>query len=96
MSQRTFEIYEPPERPHPDDPGPVLPARGRPPVLRSERTPSCTLAGCGGGSATDTFLVATVVCVAIWLVVGGGYFWPIWVMLGTGVPALLALTGRRR
>ena len=33
-------------------------------------------------------LVPNIVCIAIWAVTDfGGYFWPIWVLLGTGVAA---------
>lgn len=34
-------------------------------------------------------VVPTVICVTIWLFTGGGYFWPMWVMLGTGIPVVL-------
>ena len=30
-------------------------------------------------------LLAIVVCVVIWAIGGGGYFWPVWVMLGVAI-----------
>ena len=41
--------------------------------------------------ALECFLGPSAICVAIWLLTGAGYFWPAWVMLGTGVPVLLSL-----
>ena len=32
-----------------------------------------------------SFLVVNIIMVAIWYATGGGYFWPGWVMLATGV-----------
>jgi hypothetical protein len=45
----------------------------------------------------EVFAVASSICVAIWLMTGAGYFWPMWVMLGTGIPVLVQLpwSGRR-
>lgn len=40
------------------------------------------------------FLMTMAVSVAIWAVSGGGYFWPVWVLIGWG-PALLAKQGAR-
>lgn len=34
-------------------------------------------------------LFAILVCVVIWLLGDGGYFWPVWVILGVGI-ALVA------
>jgi hypothetical protein len=33
--------------------------------------------------------------VLIWALAGGGYFWPVWPMFGTGVPMLFMLAARR-
>lgn len=32
-----------------------------------------------------TVPAAVLICVAIWALRGGGYFWPIWVILGGGL-----------
>jgi hypothetical protein len=48
--------------------------------------------------AVRTYLLINLLLVAIWLAAGGGYFWPVWVILGWGialVPGLLAATSRR-
>ncbi len=29
--------------------------------------------------------LAVVVCIVIWLLGGGGYFWPVWVILGVAI-----------
>ena len=31
--------------------------------------------------------------IAIWAVTGAGYFWPVWPMLGWGVPLMLGMRG---
>jgi hypothetical protein len=31
------------------------------------------------------FIVPNLVCNAIWLASGAGYWWPVWVLLGTGI-----------
>src|SRR3954464_10011079 len=31
------------------------------------------------------FLTPNVVCIAVWAATGAGYFWPAWVLLGTGI-----------
>ena len=33
-------------------------------------------------------LFAVIVTVAIWALGGGGYFWPVWVMLGVAIAAV--------
>jgi hypothetical protein len=39
-----------------------------------------------------TCVSATLVCTVIWLATGAtGYFWPIWVLLGTAIPLIVAL-----
>ncbi len=45
----------------------------------------------------EVFAIASGICIAIWLMTGAGYFWPMWVMLGTGIPVLtqLSWSGRR-
>jgi hypothetical protein len=34
--------------------------------------------------------------VLIWMLTGGGYFWPVWPMFGTGIPMLFLLGFNRR
>jgi Domain of unknown function (DUF1707) len=34
---------------------------------------------------TAAFLTPNVVCIAVWAATGAGYFWPAWVLLGTGI-----------
>lgn len=34
------------------------------------------------------FIILWVVMVAIWALSGAGYFWPVWVFLGTGIALL--------
>ncbi|HEY3019492.1 MAG TPA: DUF1707 domain-containing protein [Solirubrobacteraceae bacterium] len=34
---------------------------------------------------TAGFLVPNVVCLMVWVATGAGYFWPGWVLLGTGI-----------
>ena len=41
------------------------------------------------GGAPDCLVVASVVCVVVWAASGGGYFWPVWVLLPTLLPVLL-------
>ena len=36
-----------------------------------------------------SFLVVNIIMVVIWLATGQGYFWPGWVMLGTGIILVL-------
>ena len=78
----TYEPYDPDaarRRPQPDVP-PALPPR-EPAGWRGPVVPS--------------WAVPSLVCVAIWLMTGAGYFWPMWVILGTGIPVLLARSGGR-
>ena len=37
------------------------------------------------------FIIPNVVCNAIWLASGAGYWWPVWVLLGTGIGLFAAL-----
>jgi len=34
-------------------------------------------------------LFAILVCVVIWLMGDGGYFWPVWVILGVGIAVVV-------
>ncbi|CAN5834421.1 DUF1707 domain-containing protein [soil metagenome] len=42
------------------------------------------------------YLAVMALLVAIWLVSGAGYFWPIWPMLGWGIPVALGALGAAR
>lgn len=55
------------------------------PAPRARRTPR----GAGRGGELRAYIVVMALLVAIWIVTGLGYFWPIWPMLGWGF-ALLA------
>ncbi|MDO8188016.1 DUF1707 domain-containing protein [Conexibacter sp. JD483] len=37
---------------------------------------------------SGTAAITILICVVIWAASGAGYFWPVWVMLGTGIFAL--------
>jgi hypothetical protein len=63
---------------------PAVPARHGPPALLA-------------GLPYERFAIASTICITIWLMTDpGGYFWPMWVMLGTGVPVLVTLLARAR
>ncbi|MFI0431616.1 MAG: 2TM domain-containing protein [Candidatus Nanopelagicales bacterium] len=34
------------------------------------------------------FVILWVIMIAIWALAGGGYFWPMWVIFGTGIAAI--------
>jgi hypothetical protein len=65
-------------------------------VERSDRAAMAWHGGCGGGGAVQRFMLVSMVCIAIWAMTGAGYFWPMWVLLGTGIPAVMAVLGRTR
>jgi len=97
----TYEPYVPARRPAPDQPVP----RPEGAVERSgdgrdgahgDRTPAPYRRGLSG-LPLQPFVVASTICTVIWLMTDpGGYFWPMWVMLGTGIPVLVALAARLR
>lgn len=37
--------------------------------------------------------IPNVICIAVWAATGAGSFWPIWVLLGTGIAALSIVVG---
>lgn len=76
MTQGSYEPYVP---------GRPAPERHVPAV----RAPSGCARKHDDGPDLGFFLLPTVICTAIWLMTGGGYFWPMWVMLGTGIPVVL-------
>ncbi len=91
MAEPSYEIYTPAQRPAPEDRVPEQ--RASYPSYERDRRP-VRHGGCGGSGAVQRFLFVSFICTAIWLMSGAGYFWPMWVMLGTGIPAMLSLTGR--
>ena len=38
--------------------------------------------------ALGGFVLIWIVCTIIWAITGGGMFWPIWVIFGTGIATL--------
>ena len=42
-------------------------------------------------SQVVAFCVVNVLMIVIWLATGGGYFWPGWVLLGTGIALVYGL-----
>jgi hypothetical protein len=60
------------------------------PAVRGERAPMLRAPAVRKQAAT--FLTVNAVCIAIWLITGADYyFWPVWVLLGTGIPMIFAL-----
>jgi hypothetical protein len=37
------------------------------------------------------FIIPNLICNAIWLATGAGYWWPVWVLLGTGIAMTVAV-----
>jgi hypothetical protein len=46
------------------------------------------------GPELGAFVAVQVVLVVVWALTGMGYFWPVWPLLGWGVPLLLGAKGR--
>jgi hypothetical protein len=42
-------------------------------------------------SQVVAFCVVNILMIVIWLATGGGYFWPGWVLLGTGIALVFGL-----
>lgn len=90
-----FSTYEPYGPPDPD---------ARVPEPRRPLSPSYDATPPAGAERTrrrfhpipfivQKFGIVNVICVAIWAMTDfGGYFWPMWVMLGTGIPVLLGVS----
>ena len=76
-------------------------ARRRAPALAGARRPAGFWPRACGSTLT-VYVVVNVMLVAIWAASGGGYFWPIWPILGWGIglgchaAPLLAGVGTRR
>lgn len=47
-------------------------------------------------SQVVAFCVVNVLMIVIWLATGGGYFWPGWVLLGTGIALVFGLLSFNR
>jgi hypothetical protein len=66
---------------------------GTPPARRSdldgEPNPRALARRRGVRAATGKLAIVNVFLIGIWLAGGAGYFWPVWVMLGSAI--LLAL-----
>jgi hypothetical protein len=95
MSERpddgAYENYVPAERPQPDHPAPYGDDKV-PAVPRPDAVPAARSYGLLHGVVYEPFVIASTICVAIYLMTDlGDYFWPMWVMLGTGIPLLLSL-----
>lgn len=94
-NEPTYELYEPGETPR------ELRRQGETAAGQPPTTPECAVRahpgprGLAHGLPLGPFLVPSTICVLIYLMTdAGGYFWPMWVMLGTGLPLLLTLIGR--
>ena len=71
--------------PHPGRPRRVL--RGCPPAPAAASRPSPPHQGPGDfGLHVATYLLINVFLVIMWLMGGHGYFWPVWVLVGWGLP----------
>jgi hypothetical protein len=68
----------------------VEPATSSGPPVRP-RPPSRALA-----DQLRVYLLVNALMVAIWLMSGGGYFWPIWVIVPWGFAMAVKVTGSRR
>ena len=60
--------------------------------------PSARSTGRGGHMATPLipYLVFAVSMIVLWAIGDRGYFWPIWPLMGWGIPLLGKLASRRR
>jgi hypothetical protein len=47
-------------------------------------------------SQVVAFCVVNILMIVIWLATGGGYFWPGWVLLGTGIALVFGLLSFNR
>lgn len=94
MPEPTYEVYRPPTRSAPESPA----ERPAPPAYDEHRSPrrgGCAPRGVargGFGGRIPAPFVPGAICSVIWLMSGGGYFWPMWVFL----PALIMTFGGGR
>lgn len=66
---------------------------GRPPVLATERAVNRRLRRHRAWVHVRNFAGVNGICIAIWAMTGGGYFWPEWVILGTAIPMVGYIAG---
>ncbi|HJP58341.1 MAG TPA: hypothetical protein VJ847_15050 [Gemmatimonadales bacterium] len=83
MPEPTYEVYRPTRHP--------LPEHGHEPerAAYDERRPACAQR-----RGIPAPFVPGAICTVIWLMSGGGYFWPMWVFLPV-VVAMMSRGGRR-
>ena len=66
--------------------------RDLPPTTGGAHAPPSTRRG---SPQLAGFLLMTVLLLAIWAATGAGYFWPIWPILGLGIPLAMGARGAR-
>lgn len=49
----------------------------------------------GPGRELLVFVVCSLACVLLWSITGRGFFWPLWVMVYTGLPLAAMVVARR-
>jgi hypothetical protein len=68
---------------------PLVTPESRAPARRDLRRPP------GVPAPVIPYLVFAFWMVVLWALTGAGYFWPIWPLLGWGIPLMIGLRGRR-
>ena len=92
MPEPTYDVYRPTSHPVPEPPL----ERSGPPAYdeRERRVPS------GGGAPwLAGAFTPVILCVVVWAMSGGGYFWPMWVFFAfmvMGGRGCVGGRGRRR
>ncbi|MCL2543468.1 MAG: hypothetical protein FWE71_13570 [Nocardioidaceae bacterium] len=81
MSEPTYEVYRPTREPVPEPP---LEPTG-PPAY--DQRPSEVEVRHHRGRGIPAPFVPGAICTVVWLMSGGGYFWPMWVFL----PAIIMI-----
>ncbi len=90
LSSVTYEPYGPPD-PDARVPEPQRPVPPSYDAARSDRAQPRRRFNLAH-FVLQKFGIVNVICVSIWAMTGFGYFWPMWVMLGTGIPTLLGVS----
>ena len=57
--------------------------------------PAPGLARRGPARELLVFVVCSLTCVLLWSITGRGFFWPLWVMVYTGLPLAAMVVARR-